>query len=140
MRKQVADRMEALLDEMAASESSAPEAQLLRDVAVLRSMPGIGRVVSGALLGEAAGPQTTLAGTKRTRCFSVLFDAPRMASVFLKATLQTIELSVAKTLPKMPIDSCSRPAFSPSLEWVNIRHVPRFAAARLLPRSKRKEV
>ena len=56
MRKQVADRMEALLDEMAASSDKTPETQVFRDVAVLCSLPGIGRVVSGALLAEAAGP------------------------------------------------------------------------------------
>jgi len=56
MRKQVADRMEALLDEMATSSEDTPETQVFRDVAVLCSLPGIGRVVSGALLAEAAGP------------------------------------------------------------------------------------
>lgn len=56
MRKQVADRMEALLDQMAASSDDTPETQVFRDVAVLCSLPGIGRVVSGALLAEAAGP------------------------------------------------------------------------------------
>ena len=56
MRKQVADRMEALLDEMATSSDDTSETQVFRDVAVLSSLPGIGRVVSGALLAEAAGP------------------------------------------------------------------------------------
>jgi transposase len=56
MRKQVADRIEDLLDTMAASASDAPETKLFRDVSVLRSLPGIGRVVTGAFLAEAAGP------------------------------------------------------------------------------------
>ena len=56
MRRQVADRMEALLEEMAAYRSDEPDAQVFRDVAVLCSVPGIGRVVSGTLLAEAAGP------------------------------------------------------------------------------------
>jgi Transposase/Transposase IS116/IS110/IS902 family len=54
MRKQVADRMEALMDEMTASPSE--EAHAFRDVSLLRSIPGIGRIVTGALLAEAAGP------------------------------------------------------------------------------------
>src|SRR5580658_1315160 len=56
IRKQVADRMEELLDAMAASAGDAPETKLFRDVSVLRSLPGIGRVVTGAFLAEAAGP------------------------------------------------------------------------------------
>jgi hypothetical protein len=56
MRTQVADRMDALLDEMASCDQDAPDAQLFRDVAVLRSMPGIGRVVTGSLLAEASAP------------------------------------------------------------------------------------
>ncbi len=56
MRKQVADRMGDLLDAMATSASDAGETTLFRDVSVLRSLPGIGRVVTGAFLAEAAGP------------------------------------------------------------------------------------
>lgn len=56
MRKQVADRMEELLDEMSASRSDAPDSQVFRDVTVLRSFPGIGRIITGAFLAEAAGP------------------------------------------------------------------------------------
>lgn len=56
LRKQVAGRMEDLLDAMAASASDAPENELFRDVSLLRSLPGIGRVVTGAFLAEAAGP------------------------------------------------------------------------------------
>src|SRR5262249_11000581 len=54
MRKQVADRMEALMDEMTASPSE--EANAFRDMALLRSIPGIGRIVTGALFAETAGP------------------------------------------------------------------------------------
>jgi hypothetical protein len=46
--------MEALMDEMTASPSE--EAHAFRDVSLLRSIPGIGRIVTGALLAEAAGP------------------------------------------------------------------------------------
>ena len=41
---------------MAASASEVPATKLCRDVSLLRSLPGIGRVVTGALLAEAAGP------------------------------------------------------------------------------------
>ena len=56
MRKQIGERMEELLDRMAASASEVPATKLCRDVSLLRSLPGIGRVVTGALLAEAAGP------------------------------------------------------------------------------------
>jgi transposase len=56
IRKQVADRIEELLDSMAASAGDTPETLLFRDVSVLRSLPGIGRVGSGTFLAEAAGP------------------------------------------------------------------------------------
>jgi Transposase/Transposase IS116/IS110/IS902 family len=55
IRKQVAARMEELLDEMASSSDTA-ETNLFRDVSLLRSLPGIGRVVAGTFLAEAAGP------------------------------------------------------------------------------------
>jgi hypothetical protein len=55
MRKQVGDRMQELMDEVAASQGG-PETQILHDISLLQSFPGIGRIVSGALLAEAAGP------------------------------------------------------------------------------------
>ena len=48
--------MQQLMEEVVTATSDAPEAQVLRDVSVLRSFPGIGRVVAGALLAEAAHP------------------------------------------------------------------------------------
>ena len=56
MRKQVGDRMQELMDEAVACTSNAPETQVLRDMPLLRSFPGIGRIIAGALLAEAAGP------------------------------------------------------------------------------------
>ncbi len=53
-RKAVADRMEKLLEEMAAYESQEPETQVFRDVSVMLSLPGVGRIVSGTLLAEGA--------------------------------------------------------------------------------------
>ena len=55
MRKQVGDRIEALLAALNASDAGT-DVQLSRDLAVLRSLPGIGRIVAGTLLAEAAGP------------------------------------------------------------------------------------
>jgi transposase len=56
MREQVGNRMQQLMDEAVTATSDAPETQVLRDVSVLRSLPGIGRIVAGALLAEAAYP------------------------------------------------------------------------------------
>ena len=56
IRKQVADRMEDLLESMATTASDTPETKLFGDVSVLRSLPSIGRVVAGTFLAEAAGP------------------------------------------------------------------------------------
>ncbi len=56
MRKQVGDRMQELLDEMVACATEAPDTHILRDVSVLQSLPGIGRIVTGAFLAEAACP------------------------------------------------------------------------------------
>ena len=56
MRKQVGDRMQELMDEFGESPGSGPEAQCLRDISLMQSFPGIGRIVAGAFLAEAAGP------------------------------------------------------------------------------------
>lgn len=56
MREQVGNRMQQLMDEVVTATSDAPETQVLRDVSVLRSFPGIGRIIAGALLAEAACP------------------------------------------------------------------------------------
>jgi hypothetical protein len=56
IQKQIAERLEQLLDTMAASANDVSATKLCRDVSLLRSVPGIGRVVTGALLAEAAGP------------------------------------------------------------------------------------
>lgn len=55
MRKQVGDRMQELMDEVVASQGG-PETQILHDISLLQSFPGIGRIVAGALLAEAARP------------------------------------------------------------------------------------
>ena len=56
MRKQAGDRMQELMDEVVTCSSDAPETQVLRDMSLLRSFPGIGRIITGVLLAEAAGP------------------------------------------------------------------------------------
>jgi hypothetical protein len=56
MRKQVGDRMEVLMEEVAKAPSDTPETQILRDISVLQSFPGIGRIVAGAFLAEGARP------------------------------------------------------------------------------------
>jgi transposase len=56
MRKQVGDRMQELMDEVATSEANGPGTQILRDVSLLQSFPGIGRIVAGAFLAEASRP------------------------------------------------------------------------------------
>ena len=56
MRKQVGDRMQELMDEVAKIPNDAPETQILRDISVLQSFPGIGRIIAGAFLAEAARP------------------------------------------------------------------------------------
>lgn len=56
MRTQIADRMQKLMDEMSATQSDPSAPQVFRDASVLRSLPGIGRIVSGILMAEAAGP------------------------------------------------------------------------------------
>lgn len=48
--------MQELMDEVVTCSSDAPETQVLRDMSLLRSFPGIGRIITGALLAEAAGP------------------------------------------------------------------------------------
>ncbi|MBV8867380.1 MAG: transposase, partial [Acidobacteriaceae bacterium] len=55
-RAEVAARMEALLDELmgARSETSAQGADHPTDVAVIRSLPGVGRVITATLLAEAS--------------------------------------------------------------------------------------
>jgi transposase len=53
-RKEVAERMQMQLDEMVACDE--PETQLFGDVALLLSVPGVGRVITGTLLAEAANP------------------------------------------------------------------------------------
>ena len=44
------------MEEVAKAPSDTPETQVLRDISVLQSFPGIGRIVAGAFLAEAARP------------------------------------------------------------------------------------
>lgn len=53
-RKQVADRIQQLLDEMAKCDVQQPESQTLSDVLLLLSLPGVGRVITAMILAEAA--------------------------------------------------------------------------------------
>jgi transposase len=60
-RRRCAKRLDALLDELAADESSgadepAGDKREHRDVAILRSLPGVGRVVAATMLAEASRP------------------------------------------------------------------------------------
>jgi len=56
MHKQVGDRMQELMDEVVTSPCNSPETQILRDISLLQSFPGIGRIVAAAFLAEAARP------------------------------------------------------------------------------------
>jgi transposase len=54
-KKQVADRMQALLDQLQALPADAPVSQQSRDISLLLSFPGIGRIVAGMIIAEASG-------------------------------------------------------------------------------------
>ena len=53
-RKQVADRIQQLLDEMAKCDVQQSDSQTLSDVPLLLSLPGVGRVITAMMLAEAA--------------------------------------------------------------------------------------
>ena len=53
-RKQIADRTQQLLDHMAVSPADFPESQEHRDIPVLLSLPGVGRIITATLLTEGA--------------------------------------------------------------------------------------
>ncbi len=56
-RQGCAERMEALLDQLASAEENAEgEKREHRDVEILRSLPGVGRVVAATMLAEASWP------------------------------------------------------------------------------------
>ena len=50
--------LEALLDKLAAAERDEGQQREHRDVVILRSLPGVGRVVAATVLAEASGPLT----------------------------------------------------------------------------------
>jgi transposase len=52
-RKQVADRIQQLLEEMTKCDVQQGESQTLRDVPLLLSLPGVGRVITAMLVAEA---------------------------------------------------------------------------------------
>jgi Transposase IS116/IS110/IS902 family len=53
-RKQVAQRTQQLLDHMAASTADFPESQEHRDIPVLLSLSGVGRIITATMLAEGA--------------------------------------------------------------------------------------
>jgi transposase len=53
-RKQVADRTQQLLDQMATSTNDFPKSQQHRDIPVLLSLPGVGRIITATMLAEGA--------------------------------------------------------------------------------------
>lgn len=53
-RAELATRLEAVLEELAGEEAAEGEKQQHRDVTILRSLPGAGRVVAATMLAEAA--------------------------------------------------------------------------------------
>jgi transposase len=53
-RKQVAERTQQLLDHMAASAADFPESQEHRDIPLLLSLPGVGRIITATMLAEGA--------------------------------------------------------------------------------------
>ena len=55
-RQRCGARLEALLDKLAAVEGNESQQREHRDVDILRSLPGVGRVVAATMLAEASGP------------------------------------------------------------------------------------
>jgi hypothetical protein len=55
-RKQVADRMQSLLEEMEALPAEDRDSHKHRDIVLLLSLPGIGRILAGMIVAEASGP------------------------------------------------------------------------------------
>jgi transposase len=55
-RQRCGPRLEALLDKLAAIEGDEGQQREHRDVEILRSLPGVGRVVAATVLAEASGP------------------------------------------------------------------------------------
>jgi transposase len=55
-RQRCGARLEALLDEFATVEGDEGQRREHRDVEILRSLPGVGRVVAATVLAEASGP------------------------------------------------------------------------------------
>jgi transposase len=55
-RQRCGARLDALLDELAAVEGDEGQQREHRDVEILRSLPGVGRVVAATVLAEASGP------------------------------------------------------------------------------------
>jgi hypothetical protein len=55
-RKAIADRIEALLESMASSESEHSASHSTPDVALMLSIPGVGRVISAIMMAEGADP------------------------------------------------------------------------------------
>jgi transposase len=53
-RKQIADRTQQRLDHMAASAADFPESPEHRDIPVLLSLPGVGRIITATMLAEGA--------------------------------------------------------------------------------------
>jgi transposase len=55
-RQRCAARLDALLNQLAAVEGDEGQQREHRDVEILRSLPGVGRVVAATVLAEASGP------------------------------------------------------------------------------------
>jgi transposase len=55
-RQRCGARLDALLDKLAANEGDEGQQHEHRDVEILRSLPGVGRVVAATVLGEASRP------------------------------------------------------------------------------------
>jgi transposase IS116/IS110/IS902 family protein len=53
-RQRCSERLEALLDQLQASPDQGPKQREHRDVEILRSLPGVGRVVAATVLAEAS--------------------------------------------------------------------------------------
>lgn len=55
-RKQIADRMQSLLEELETSAAEPANSHQHRDIVLLLSVPGIGRIVGGMIIAEGSGP------------------------------------------------------------------------------------
>jgi hypothetical protein len=91
-RKAIADRMEKLLEEMAAYENQGPETQVFRDVSVMLSLPGVGRC------GRGSRPAACLAGSFPIQCYHFVSTRAGVRGPDISSRVQDLQSSLVRTL------------------------------------------